>query len=90
MDIARNGALSSAMKEETGSWYYYSEHRRQYVAEGSPASEYAELDHKEDFAEAVAAYVYPDAKRYTKVFRMDKTRSDYVERAFCEEYYVVC
>ena len=58
-DAATGGAMSGDMMKATGSGYNWF---GQYQAKGATSSEYL-TDAREDWAETVAAAVYPDGKR---------------------------
>lgn len=90
-DASSGWDLSAKMMEATGSKYCtlclppFS-----YRPGGSPASEYASKNHREDFAEAVTASVYNNLDRFKtepdangqQEYRMDPIRRSFVRKAF--------
>jgi hypothetical protein len=77
------GSLSGDMMRATGSsnsWFGFGP----YQAGGAPASLYSQNDQREDWAETVAAAVYPNAERSTGgtgMPQMGTSRQNYI-RAF--------
>lgn len=95
-DAAQNGSISSGLQERTGSTGFV---RRKndgtcawgplcYTAKGTTASGYGGADAREDWAESVAATVYPTNGRYMidGVNRWDAT-NDYTRREYVREQY---
>lgn len=87
-DFANGGSLSQGIETATGGATLDD---GTYHVGGHPASSYAEESREEDFAESVAASVYPDMKMYTHKGKrnMDRARRLYIRRAFCAEACVV-
>jgi hypothetical protein len=75
-DSRQGGALSRGMEKETGG----KTSGGVYTPGGKPASSYARNSREEDWAEAVAASVYPYYARYRG--GMDNIRRDYVQDKF--------
>ena len=94
-DAASGYILSNNMAAATGSYYgctnywdCYSHGDPHYVPKGSPASDAAYKNHREDWAEAVTASVFTERPEFNDWWgnpRMDSTRSKYVQRTF--QYY---
>jgi hypothetical protein len=74
------GTMSSGMMQATGSSFNWF---RQYQPSGVPASTYGKNDQREDWAETVAAAVYPDGARSvilgTSNPQMGAARQNYIK-----------
>jgi RHS repeat-associated protein len=84
-DYISGRRLSNGLMRSTGGTYSCNLLGKcKYNWEGKPASEYAKGNQREDWAESVAATVYPTYERFTDrgVNRMDDTRRNFVQNQF--------